>query len=216
MNTLYGKILITLFVSALPVMSIAADNTPVQAAPAATQKSPVTATQLPVRQPTTPAMAAAPIAQPTVLIGYVDPIRVSTDSEPGKAGQVKLMEKKDKLQAQIETKRKQLEKQQAAIEAKLPSLSPKQREAKSKEFGKKVEEFQKFGQGAERQLQELQQELSGTLYRKIEQAAVEYGKSNGFMAVFVKRDLLYSASGVDVRDVTDDVVKLINEKDSKK
>ena len=149
-------------------------------------------------------------------IGYVDPIRVSTDSETGEAGQVKLIEKKDKLQAQIETKRKQLQKQQAAIEAKLSSLSPKQREAKSKEFGKKVEEFQKFGQGAERQLQELQQELSGILYRKIEQAAVEYGKANGFMAIFVKRDLLYSASGVDVRDVTDDVVKLIDAQARKK
>jgi len=216
MNILCRKLLITLFVSALPAMAIAADNTPPQATPAATQKSPAAATQQPVQQPTTPAMAAAPIAQPTVRIGYVDPIRVSTDSEPGKAGQVKLMEKKDKLQSQIETKRKQLEKQQAAIEAKLSSLSPKQREAKSKEFGKKVEEFQKFGQGAERQLQELQQELSGTLYRKIEQAAVEYGKSNGFMAIFVKRDLLYSASGVDVRDVTDDVVKLLDAQARKK
>ena len=126
------------------------------------------------------------------------------------------MERKKKFQSQIEAKRKQLDKQRAAIEAKISSYSPQQRDAKGKEFGKKVEEFQKFGQSAENQLLEMQQELSRTLYGKIEQAAREYGKANGFAAIFVKRDLLYSASGVDVRDATDDVVKLINEKDSKK
>lgn len=220
MNTFCRRLLITLFVSTLPAMAAAADSLPAQTAPqtapAAAQKSSAAATPQPVQPPTTPAMAATPAAQPVVRIGYVDPIRVSTDSEPGKAGQTKLLDLKQKLQTQIESKRKQLDKQRAAIEAKLSTLSPQQRDAKGKEFGKKVEEFQKFGQNAEKQLQELQQELSNALYGKTEQAAVEYGKTNGFMAIFVKRDLLYAAIGVDVRDVTDDIVKLVNAQDRKK
>jgi outer membrane protein len=218
MNTLCRKLLIALILCALPAMAVAAetitgkdqqpsDQAAPQTPPATTQKAAEAAAPQPVQQPA---------AQPAIRIGYVDLLRVSTDSEPGKAGQAKLIEKKNKFQVQIETKRKQLDKQRAAIEAKLSSLSPQQREAKGKEFGKKVEEFQKFGQNAENQLQEMQQELIRTLYGKIEQAAGDYGKAKGFAAIIARRDLLYAASGVDVRDVTDDVVKLINEKDAKK
>jgi len=155
-------------------------------------------------------------AQAIIKIGYVDLLRVSNDSAAGKSGQAKLVEQKKKFQSQIDVKRKQLDKQRADIEAKLSSLSPQQREAKSKEFGKKVEELQKFGLNAENQLQELQQELSRNLLEKIEKASDDYGKKLGFSAIIVKRDLLYAASGVDVRDATDEVMKLINADGGKK
>lgn len=233
MNTLCRRLLITLLVCALPAMAVAADDAPgtnrqtaapapaaPQTTPTALPKAPETTapqTSLPSPATVTPAKSGeTPTPQPAIRIGYVDIIRISNDSEPGKAGQVQLVARKKKLQSQIVAKRKQLDKQRAAIEAKLSSLSPQQRDAKGKEFGKKVEEFQKFGQKSEEQLQELQQELSNSLFKKIEQAANDYGKTNGFAAVIVKRELLYAAGGVDVRDVTDEVVKLINGMGSKK
>jgi len=233
MNTLCRKLLTTLLVCALPAMAMATDDAPgkgrpapapVQAAPQATpatvQKAPEAASPqqpLPAPTPATPAKGSeAPATQPTSRIGYIDLIRIGTESEPGKAGQAQLTERQKKFKGQFEAKRKQLDKQRAAIETKLSSLSPQQREAKSKEFGKKVEEFQKFGQGAEEQLQELQQAVSRSLFEKVEQAATDYGKTSGLSAVIVKRELLYAASGVDVRDVTDQVIKLLNEKGQKK
>jgi outer membrane protein len=218
MNTLFRKLLISLWICALPSLALAAEAPPaaqtpppsqsaVQTAPAAAQKAAETAA---------PPKSIEPAAAPaTIRIGHVDLPRIGTDSEPGKADRAKLMERQKKFQAQIEAKRKQLDKQRAAIESKLSSLSPQQREAKSKEFGKKVEEFQKFGRTAEEQFQELQQEMSRTLYEKVVQAASEYGKAKGLTAVVSKQELLYAASGVDVQDVTDEVIKLLNQKAKK-
>jgi outer membrane protein len=146
----------------------------------------------------------------------VDPIRVSTDSEPGKAGQARLTDRKNKLQTQIDSKRSQLDKQRAAIEAKLHSYTPQQREAKAKEFQKRVEDYQKLLQKADKELQELQQEQSRLLYERIEQASAEYGKANGLAVVIIKRDLLYQAEGVDGQDITEGIVKLVNGQDKNK
>jgi outer membrane protein len=233
MNSLYRKLLTTLLVCALPAMAVATDNTPgkdqtvptpVQATPQSTpapvQKAPeVASPQQPLPAPTAatpPKSGETSAAQPAIRIGYIDLIRIGTESEPGKAGQAQLTERQKKFKSQLDAKRKQLDKQRSAIEAKLSALSPQQREAKGKEFGKKVEEFQKFGQGAEEQLQELQQAVSRSLFEKVEQVAADYGKTSGLTAIIVKRELLYAASGVDVRDVTDQVIKLLDEKGQEK
>ena len=153
----------------------------------------------------------APVTSP-VRLGHVDLMRIAADSETGKAGQAQLSELKKKLKGQVEAKRKQLDKQKAAIEAKLQTLSPQQREAKGKEFQKKVEEFQKFGMNAEKELQARQEEFSSRLYKAIEQASTDYGKANNLSLVVVKRELLYLGSGVDALDVTDGIIKLIDRK----
>lgn len=238
------KTMITLLVCFLPTMAMAAEPVagaeqkpsvqlqpapqaataqkpapPQQATPPATTAAP----QLPTEQPKLqlnipPAANAQGVAkqQPAVLIGYIDPGRISTDSKPGKAGQTKITNKKKKLQAQIEAKRKQLGKHQSEIEAKLPSLSPQQREAASKEFKKKVEEFQKFGQKAENELQELQIELSNDLFEKIQKAASVYAKKTNLSLVVVKREIIYQSEGVVPMDITDEIIKLINEEGPKK
>ena len=243
MKTICRKLIILLALCALPIPAGAAENAagdqkslPAQPAPqAVTEKAPKTsepvsskstsqkpsATALPTVA--LPAAAVTPQTVPdavkpqqAIVIGYVDLVRVSTESEPGKSGQIKLIEKKQKLQTQIEAKRKQLDKQKAAIEAKLPTLTPGQREAKAKEFQKKVVEYQNFVEKAEKELQDLQQELSRALFEMIEKAASDYGKSSGLALVTVKRDLVYLAGNVTPQDVTEGVVKLINETMQKK
>ena len=219
MNHIFRKLLFLLLVCSLPTLAIAAESSTgdQQASPPA---QPAIAVAAPVVTPpmTTVPPQTTPDAfkpQPPILIGYVDLVQVSSESEIGKAGQAKLTEKKKKLQTQIETKRKQLDKQRAEIEAKLPTLTPEQRESKSKDFQKKVNQYQIFIQKADNELQELQHNLSRILFEKIERAASEYGKSNSLVLVTVKRDLIYIASNVVFRDVTEDVVKLINKNGEK-
>jgi outer membrane protein len=197
-------------VAPAPVVSTPAPNEPAKQGPPPTG----TVTQ---PLPAQPGVTVTPpiSAQPAVLIGEVDLFRVSSDSETGKAGQARLTEKKKKLQNQIENKRKQLDKFRADVEAKMPSLSQDQREAKSKEFRKKVEDFQKFSQKAETEMQELQQDLSRILYEKIQEASAIYAENNRLALVITKRDLLYRGANVVPMDVTDGVVKLINEQDKK-
>lgn len=149
-------------------------------------------------------------------LGYVDVARVSTESSLGKASAAQAKQKQEKLQAQITAKRKQLDKQKAAIEAQVASMTPAQREAKAKEFQKKVEAFQKFGMNAEKELQALQEGLGKAFNDSITQAAGAYGKANGLALIIVKRELLYLSGDVDAQDVSDGIIKLMNEKFVKK
>lgn len=159
-----------------------------------------------------PKSADSAVGQQSMRLGHVDVARIAAESETVKAEQVQIGELKKKLQGQIETKRKQLEKLQSSLEAKLKTLSPQQREVKAKEFQKKVEEFQKFGLNAEKELQAKQEELSEKLFKAVEKASIELGKAKGFALVVIKRELLYLANGVDAQDVTEDVIKKIDKK----
>lgn len=175
-------------------------------------------------RPVTPPQAAAvlaepaqkPAAAPSARIGYVDIVRIGTESERGKAIKALLTAKKDKLQVKIDGKKKQIEKSKSSIEAKIASMSPQQREAKAKEFQKKVEEFQKLAQTSEEELLSLQDKESKALYEAVEQAAVAHGKDNGFAAIVIKKELLYVGSSVDARDVTDDLIKEMDQGAPKK
>ncbi len=169
----------------------------------------------------TPATSPAGASQPqkpaestltasNARLGHVDVERIASESEIAKAGQAQFGELKKKLQVQIDAKRKQLEKLQSSLESKIKSLPPAQREAKAKEFQKKVEEFQKFGLKAEKELKTKQEELSEKMFKAIEQASQELGKAKGLALVIIKRELLYLGSGVDAQDVTDDVIKQID------
>ena len=206
-------ILLTLLTCSLAASVCAEENSP------AAKQAP-----LPSLLPAAPQTILAPAqktsdvaaSQPSTRLGHVDLARIAAESETGKKGQAQLADLKKKLQGQIETKRKQLEKQQAAIEAKLKTLTLPQREAKAKEFQKKVEEFQKFGLNAEKELQAKQEEFSAKLFNAIEQASAELGKAKDLALVVIKRELLFLGSGVDAQDVTEDVIKKIDGAESKK
>ena len=159
-----------------------------------------------------PAVAtpAVPPPQARVKIGVVDINRISIESAQGKAAQATMKEQQARLQKQVDAKKRQLEKMKADIERQLPALSPPQRQAKAREFQKKVEEMQKFGMNAEKGLMETQGRLTKELLHAIEQASVTVAKQKGLTVVVVKGELLYLDANVAPSDISDDIVKLIN------
>ncbi len=201
-------ILLTLLVFSISASAYAAD--------AAADKPAPESSPLPAASQAAPAPAQKSSEtispQPSTRLGHVDIARIAAESETRKSEQAKIGDLKKKLPGQIEAKRKQLDKQKAAIEAKINTLTAQQREAKAKEFQKKVEEFQKFGMNAEKQLQARQEEFSDKLFKAIEQASAEIAKAKGLALVVIKRELLYLGSGVDAQDVTDDVIRQIDKK----
>lgn len=213
MHNLRVTLLSVLFLALLVVMPLHAPAAePIPAAVPAAAPAPVPAVT-PAQEPkqVEPAQAA-----PTIRIGYADISRIGSESAPGKAAQARFKAKADKYQAQITAKQKQLEKQKAAIEAKLPSLLPEQRAAKAKEFEKKVDEYRRFVQNAEKELKPLEEELTRSLFGEIEKIVTDYAKANGFAAIVAKKELLYQGNSVTVQDVTEDILKLVNEKGPKK
>jgi outer membrane protein len=190
----------------LPSFAFAADNTAEVNPPAPTQ------TTVPAPAEAAPKPAAAALI---ARIGYVDIARIGTESERGKALRIRLVASKDKLQSKIDGKKKAIDKLKASIEAKIATMTPKQREAKSKEFQKKLEELQKFAQSAEEEFGALQEKETRALYEAIEQAAVEHGKANGYAVIVVKKELLFVGSSVDAQDVTDALIKALNQPEKK-
>jgi len=147
--------------------------------------------------------------QPPVKIGYVDIAKIVGDSVPGKAANARIKEKTEKYRSQITNRQKTLEKMKKDIETQLPTLTPQQREAKIKALEKKVAEYQKFVQGAEKEMQKIEEELSESMMKAIQKAADDYGRANGFAAIVPKRDLLYLGDMVEVIDVTGILTKSI-------
>lgn len=198
-NTFVKKLLIALIIG-LPAMSAAADAAPAQ-----------TGASVPQVISTESKPSEVMAAQQSVKIGYVDIIRIGTESDRGKALKSLLTGKKEQLLGKIDGKKKQIEKLKTSIESKISTMTPQQREAKSKEFQKKLDEFQKFARTSEEELFALQDKETQALYEEIERAAVAHGKANGFSVIVVKKELLYIANAVDAHDVTEALIKLLNE-----
>lgn len=158
--------------------------------------------------------AAEPVltekAEQTVRIGFVDMAKIAGDSVPGKAAQNMVQAKTKMYRSQITAKEKQLEKQKKTIEAQIAALSPQQREAKAKEFQKKLDEYRKLVTKAEKEVQTLQEKLLSDLYKSIEKASGDYGKAQGLIAVVMKKDLLFAGEKTEVKDITEDIIKLLD------
>lgn len=174
--------------------------------------TPAHSAPLPSLLPQQPVIKAPETSKNTnaVKVGYVDIAKILGESSYGSAFQSKVKEKQAKLQAQIESKRKQLDKLKSSTEAKLATMTQQQREAKAKEFQKKVDEFQKFGRNAEDELLKFQEEQQRTFYEALEKACADHGKSGGFSMIVIKKDMLYLGSGVEALDVTEAIAKLLD------
>ena len=209
------KLLIMLMI-VFPTLSVAAEGIPA-GAPGGSAPAPAAVTAAPAAVPAAaekkPEAAAA---LPANRIGYVDINRIGTESERGKELTALLTARKVKLQGKLDSKKKQIEKMKASIEAKIAQMSPQQREAKAKEFQKKLDEFQKFARTSDEELYTLQDKESKALYNEIEKAAVAHGTANNFAVIVVRKELLYVANAVDAQDVTDALIKALNEAGQKK
>jgi len=213
MHVSIKKVLLALLICSLPSLGSAADIAPA----AETLKTPAPVVTAPKAEaPAVLKSSDTPKATPSARIGYADIDKIQSESDLGKASLAQVKEKQEKLQGQIQTKEKQLSKQQDAIKAKIASMSAAQREAKAKEFQKKVDEYQKFVQNADKELQSLKIELAKKFGDALELAAQEYGKSKGLTLVVVKRELLYLANEVDTQDVSEGIIQIMNEKNRKK
>lgn len=151
-----------------------------------------------------------------VKIGYVDLARIGAETEVGKTAREKIRKKSEHLEKQINTRQKQLEKQKGALQLKLSTLTPTEQEAKAKEFDKKVDEYRKFVQNAEKEMKGLEADLTRQVYQDMEQAAITFGKANNYAAITIKRELLYVGSSVEGQDVTAEILKVLNVKREKK
>jgi outer membrane protein len=138
-------------------------------------------------------------AEETALkVGVFDPQRVSEETEEGKKVQTDLTSLRDRKQAELLAKEKELTELQNQLTAQGLSLSPEKRTSLEKEIQKKALELQQARESARN---EMQFELGAAQDRFRDRllAVVErFGREEGFTLILDKSLTAYSTSAIDV------------------
>jgi outer membrane protein len=143
-----------------------------------------------------------------VKIGSVDLPLVAEKSEAGARAMATLKELYDKFQATVKAREKELEKLKTALQGK--NLTPANREAKEKQFQKKFGEYQKFGKNAQQEFAQKQAELSKQVKDDLDRQIKDYGRDQGYALILNKEGLVYNDNRFEVKDLTDELIKIIN------
>lgn len=184
--------------------------------PAALVPAAPAAPDSPAVQPLPLSSLLAPEPAAAARVGMVDMERVSSESAMGKAAQARVKEQQQKMQKELDARKARLDKMRADIEKQMPTLQPPQREARIKEFQKKADELQSYGQKAEKELKTTRDTLTREFLAAVEGAAVEIGRERKLAAVLIKGDVLYLDGAVELQEVSDDLVARMNAKGEKK
>ena len=138
-------------------------------------------------------------------LGYVSLLKVF-DGYQRTADSKQVLEQKGKQkQAELEGDFNELRKLRQSVEL----LNDQAKETKAREIEERSDEFKRLKTRSERELLREQNQLARQLLDEIDQAVAEYAKANGFSVILDERSLLY---GEDVYDVTDAVLKLLNQR----
>ena len=124
------------------------------------------------------------------------------------------------LKKDIEDKRKDIEKKKEAInllkqklEAQGVVMAEKEKAKMEEEVEAKISELKDISEKSNRELRERETALTRDILKDIEEVVKAYGKDNGYDLILDSREVLYGLEGM---EVTNDIIKLINEKTKKK
>jgi outer membrane protein len=148
--------------------------------------------------------AAAASAQDS-KIGYINTQRITSESAPAKAAQVKLEQEFSKRQKELADQQGSLKALSEKFERDQPTLSETQRASRQKEFQELSRDFQ-------RKQREFQEDLNGRRNEELQQVLDKATKAVKSVAESEKYDLViqevvYSNSK---HDITEKVLKILN------
>ena len=141
---------------------------------------------------------AADAQQPPVKIGVFDPQRVSEETDEGKKVQSDLTSLRDKKQAELSAREKELTELQNQITTQGLSLSPEKRTVLERDIQKKTLELQ---QGRESARNEMQFELGaaqGRFQDKLLTVVEQFGRDQGFTLILDRSMAAYATQAIDV------------------
>ena len=126
------------------------------------------------------------------------------------------MKAMDSLKAQFKDMKDNLDAQKKSLDAlkeelqkQAMMLSQEAKLDKETQYKRKVRDFQDMGQNYQRKLQQAEQDLSKPIIEKLVEIMREYGKKNGYAAIFDKQSagLVYHEPTL---DVTNDIIAELN------
>ena len=141
-------------------------------------------------------------------LASVDLRKIALESKAGAQFMEDLKKKKEQLEGNLKTKEGELKKLLESLEGKGKKLSDKEKSAKQKQAQKKYEGLQEYAQKAQKELQSKEDEYTGKILSGVEKVIKEYAAKNGYSLFIRKGDLVYTDGKYEVKDVTDDILKL--------
>ena len=133
-------------------------------------------------------------------IGFVDMKTVIAKSEPGSKAMEQLKSQFKDMKDNLDAQKKSLDTLKDELQKQSMMLSQEAKLDKEAQYKRKVRDFQDMGQSYQRKLQQAEQNLSKPIIDKLLEVVQDYGKKNGFTAIFDKQasGLVYSQDNVDV------------------
>jgi outer membrane protein len=138
-------------------------------------------------------------------VGYINTQRITAESAPAKAAQVKLEQEFSKRQKELADQQVSLKSFSEKFDRDAPTLSESQRAARQKEFAEQSRDFQ-------RKQREFQEDLNGRRNEELQQVLDKANKAVKQVAEAEKYDLViqevvyFNAK----QDITDKVLKILN------
>lgn len=151
------------------------------------------------------AMAAVGAHAQESKIGYINTQRITAESAPAKAAQIKLEQEFAKRQKELTDQQQALKTMSEKFERDAPTLAETQRVARQKEFAEQSRDFQ-------RKQREFQEDLNGRRNEELQQVLDKANKAVKQVADAEKYDLViqevvYSNGR---HDITEKVLKILN------
>lgn len=133
-------------------------------------------------------------------IGFVDMKAVIAKSEPGSKAMEQLKTQFKDMKDNLDAQKKSLDTLKEELQKQSMMLSQEAKLDKEAQYKRKVRDFQDMGQNYQRKLQQAEQNLSKPIIDTLIQVIQDYGKKNGFTAIFDKQGsgLLFSQDNIDL------------------
>lgn len=133
-------------------------------------------------------------------IGFVDMKAVIAKSEPGSKAMEQLKTQFKDMKDNLDAQKKSLDALKDELQKQSMMLSQEAKLDKEAQYKRKVRDFQDMGQSYQRKLQQAEQSLSKPIIDKLLEVILDYGKKNGFTAIFDKQasGLVFSQDNVDL------------------
>lgn len=145
-----------------------------------------------------------------VKIGFVSSQEILYRTNEGSEGLQQLETYMTQKRTEFETKNRELADLQQEFQTRRPTLSQDAASEMQRRINQKQVELQRFQEDIQSDLNDRQNGLLEGISQKVQQVIEEYAQQNGYDAVFIRdQSQAYVAPAL---DVTQDIIKLYNEK----
>jgi len=144
------------------------------------------------------ATAAPALAQAGPRIGIFDAQRISEETAEGKRVQAVLAAFRDRKQAELQGKEKEVADLRKQLQDQGLSLSAEKRATLEKDIQRRTLELQQSQEGASKEFQLELQEAQGRFQEQLLAVIDQFAQAEGFQVLFERGQVAWAGPGVDV------------------